>query len=734
MGMLTARYWLVLVPAFMSSAGGVERADAAGPQAAGATGERTWECIPSVIRADGIDAFVLEVGTSLNGGRVILDRVSARLLPPQPPPFALVDDGTGMDRLAGDGIYTAGLFRYRAGAPMPTHFWNDANSPSGLDIIEVGNVTIEPTYGSPTKFLLGPSIGILRPDIPALRSDPLSDTVAVTRHLINIRNDTRETQRALRDLPDDLPALTRQIYDLLPDTPQFLIFFSTHKLETPSAAVNFAAGKYRTVRVDSTGTGRVPQDDGALYGSGSALMGIILLDAGKRGLYAGNVTHEIMHQWGVYFDPVLGLNDAEGHFKARSNVGSLLGGQQWEPHSTGYFLLSCDKGRNGAYRASPMDRYLMGLTGAHEVPDVWLYSPGNDLPLERCGEAIQDVTSVVWMGDLLAAYGPRLPGPDASRRQFRLAFVAESHGRMLTATELAWYDLLAEHYTHPVPPGAPDPYVGFNWASIRRFFGEDTTWSSFIHRGHDFDADFDVDAKDFAHLRACLTGPGPAELPEDCRDADLDHDRDVDELDDYLLTLCESGPNVPFNPGCREWQDPPRLMWAVSRKMHGPGRIFDLPLLLSGSGFSVEPRQDGPTSLLFKFNRPLVPSDGVWDTELSISAGRLTALAAVSDTVVVELADVPDSHCLKASFAGLVDHMGVPLQGDTGVRFGVLLGDVNGDGQVASGDISLSRGASGQIVGAQNFRLDINLDGVLASGDISQVKKQSGRFVSCPPR
>ncbi|GMU22132.1 MAG: hypothetical protein AMXMBFR13_22200 [Phycisphaerae bacterium] len=61
----------------------------------------------------------------------------------------------------------------------------------------------------------------------------------------------------------------------------------------------------------------------------------------------------------------------------------------------------------------------------------------------------------------------------------------------------------------------------------------------------------------------------------------------------------------------------------------------------------------------------------------------------------------------------------------------VLFGDVNGDGVVASGDITQVKSVSGQTVNENIFRRDVNGDGVVASGDITQVKSRSGSAVEC---
>ena len=81
------------------------------------------------------------------------------------------------------------------------------------------------------------------------------------------------------------------------------------------------------------------------------------------------------------------------------------------------------------------------------------------------------------ISDIQAVHGVRSPGPMAAQHDFRLAFVAESNGRLLSPTEMTFYERLAAAYTRPLAPTEPDPYQGSGqWASIARFFGEGTTW------------------------------------------------------------------------------------------------------------------------------------------------------------------------------------------------------------------------------------------------------------------
>jgi hypothetical protein len=45
---------------------------------------------------------------------------------------------------------------------------------------------------------------------------------------------------------------------------------------------------------------------------------------------------------------------------------------------------------------------------------------------------------------------------------------------------LTFYEILAEHYTSPVPEEDPDPLLTQSWAPVTRYFGDGVTWSSRI--------------------------------------------------------------------------------------------------------------------------------------------------------------------------------------------------------------------------------------------------------------
>jgi cysteine-rich repeat protein len=486
---------------------------------------RGWETIPGAIRADGVDRFRVEVDT--NGpvaGVTLVDPPPC--LVPDGGSTVLHDDGLGGDRIAGDGIFTSDAFRWVC-AP-PAFFRSDPTSPAGVDVAEVGTVEIVELDGTTGGFIAQPSVAVVDPGLPAVRSVVLSDDVAVTRHVVNVRSDSHQTQRFLRYAGDELAALTHVAYGRLPDAYDFLLFFSTDKVERQPARFNrnFVAGSHRSVLVDFVGTGEGALDNRALYGSAAKLLGVNALDAYGRGLVANVVTHEIQHQWAAYLSPTLGLSDGV-HYLPTTSVGSLLGGFRWLPDGAGGFVLDCTEGRGGAFHAAALDQYMMGLVGGSAVPPLMVAANAT----LRCGEEIGPIARTVTIADIQALHGVRTPGPAGAQRDFHLGFVAESRGRLLGPTEMAFYETLAAWYTRPLAPSEPDGYHGSGqWVPIGRFFGPGTTW-----RGD---------------IVAC--GDGVIEGDEECDDGNADTGDGCDAtchleaVDDPLgMTLA---PLVSFNP------------------------------------------------------------------------------------------------------------------------------------------------------------------------------------------
>ena len=67
------------------------------------------------------------------------------------------------------------------------------------------------------------------------------------------------------------------------------------------------------------------------------------------------------------------------------------------------------------------------------------------------------------------------------------------------------------------------------------------------------------------------------------------------------------------------------------------------------------------------------------------------------------------------------------------VTFGLLIGDINGNGAVNSSDVAQTKAQSGTAACPPNFREDVNGDGNINSTDIALVKSKVGTSLPTPP-
>jgi hypothetical protein len=166
------------------------------------------------------------------------------------------------------------------------------------------------------------------------------------------------------------------------------------------------------------------------------------------------------------------------------------------------------------------------------------------------------------------------------------------------------------------------------------------------------------------------------------------------------------------------------LVSAASSKKQGNAGTFDIDLPLDGSG--VECRQGAlgtATNIVFTFSDTVNSVDST-----STSCGRVISTTASGSTVTVLLKDIQtscDGSDVTVTLTG--------VNGDSGtlaaaaVTFGMLAGDVNGDGTVDGTDLHLVRMNSGRgLVTDANFRNDVSGDGKVNHADISLTRAARG--------
>jgi hypothetical protein len=240
----------------------------------------------------------------------------------------------------------------------------------------------------------------------------------------------------------------------------------------------------------------------------------------------------------------------------------------------------------------------------------------------------------------------------------------------------------------------------------------------------------------------CIDAGDSTALPADV--ADLDGDGDVTEplpldldgrprrVDDPSIPDTGAGNPPVVDMGAYEYQPPVQLVRAASLKAHAGRGVLELDLPLIGDPGS-EPRAGGPEMILLVFSAPVRGTNGhIAAQDLQLSAGSINSVSDSSEMVKVEVSGIANGACLTLDLSGVVGLDGTPLSGPTQIRLRALHGDVNGDGEVASGDIAQVKQRSGQATTAENCRFDLNADGIIASGDITQAKRRAGLTAQCP--
>lgn len=166
----------------------------------------------------------------------------------------------------------------------------------------------------------------------------------------------------------------------------------------------------------------------------------------------------------------------------------------------------------------------------------------------------------------------------------------------------------------------------------------------------------------------------------------------------------------------------PTLQSAASIQIHS-GTPYPLPLPLTGSP-GVECRAiNGSLHLVFTFNQPITSGT----SEIVNGTGNISGTPLFSgNTMTINLSGVADAQNFTIQLSNLNGVNSINT-----ISFGVLLGDVNGDGGVNSQDVILTRNAVGTIGGQSAFnpKTDINEDGGVNSQDVILTRNAVGHVL-----
>ena len=406
-----------------------------------------WETIPTAIRADGTDSFIIQVYVPQAVTSVTIKPISGQTqyITPAPSLFGITlkDDGLGADKVAGDKIFTAGPFKYDTSKAFPANYGNDSKSPAGifLNVIGTLNITFQdstnyPAYASESR---DPAIGLVRKDLATATVTQLNSNTTAASHMVNTRSDRFDSERFMRGIGGDTSALSRDLYAVLPDNYDHMLVFSTYTIQgirSTNKGNNGISGIHYPIKNQIKGIGMGILDNTSAYGSAGKLQSISAF--WTYGLQAGLVTHEISHTWQAYIThPNYTLNDS-GHWYPNNSIGST-----WKDNGNGTFTLICDA---PVVQPNNMNQYLMGLVPSSKVELVRVLQNNEQFGTGyECNKQITKPYATISINDLISANGQREPAYDQAQKQFQLLFVAQTVNRSLNATEMTFFNTLAKH-------------------------------------------------------------------------------------------------------------------------------------------------------------------------------------------------------------------------------------------------------------------------------------------------
>lgn len=304
-----------------------------------------------------------------------------------------------------------------------------------VDEYDVGNVRVR---------RLNTFVNVRDAALPAVAITPLAADAQRSPYLLNLRLDS------LTIYPS--PAIvTRALQALGSGDVDFLAVIAT-----VSTANNRA---YFQVRNDVQGIGDAIFDHSATMGGSPRLQGLIgfPIDAFFDGA-ATATSHEIGHRW-INFATHDPLTIGRPHWRPSSmasgvmgfSLGTGAGGTfPWQLVPLGDGTVRAEARSEAEMgRFDALDLYLMGLLPADEVPPRFLLDEAL-APNAMVAGQVYPVTTYT-ISEYIAHHGARVPSSATAQRDFSLATVILSAGRLLTVSEMTFFDHAARRGETLVP-------------------------------------------------------------------------------------------------------------------------------------------------------------------------------------------------------------------------------------------------------------------------------------------
>lgn len=343
--------------------------------------------------------------------------------------YEMRDDGTGGDRVAGDGVYTATL-------PVPPLL--AAMRPEHANRVFMGFLNV--FNGSQSVWRGYHLAMVYTPELGTWAVTPRSTTVQHTTHVANV-----VLPSYFASINDQLPdRATREFYRWFGDDYDFvnLVYF-------PGQAAN---RNYSTVKMAIAGIGRTARDNTVLMGSAGRLLGMVqfpvasFFDGGNDG-----PAHELGHHWisGLDFDPLgQGIPHWPYSTMASGVMGISIGGRNGPG---GTFTCSIEATATGFTLRRPstpamyndLDLYLMGLMAPEEVAPQWVFVDQKAAETLPCtGSLPASAMTRVTVQDVVAKMGARSPSHLQAPRRFRVATLLVTRDGLASPQAMAFFSAM----------------------------------------------------------------------------------------------------------------------------------------------------------------------------------------------------------------------------------------------------------------------------------------------------
>jgi hypothetical protein len=294
--------------------------------------------------------------------------------------------------------------------------------------------------GSTRRERLNLAVNVRDATVPDVVVSPISATAQRSPYVLNLRFDSLFTAAG-----NTAPfTAVRNALAIIGDNTEFIAV-----VQQVSSTNN---RNFVGIRNTIQGLGVSRFDNGAAVGSAARLEGLInypidsYFDLGER---AG--IHELGHRW-INFSRHASLATGRPHWPLSDIASGIMGFSIPPSGQGGNFDFTMTPTGGGDYllgnsTAVPsfnnLELYLMGLAPASEVGSWVVFTNQSQLDQLHSGGVLRGPTTTVTVDQLIAADGERVPAYGAAPTTFREVAVVLSTGRLLTAQEMAFFDLMA---------------------------------------------------------------------------------------------------------------------------------------------------------------------------------------------------------------------------------------------------------------------------------------------------